>query len=38
MSRIFAQLALQRRTSPFLRINDEYIATVRCCGNTPLNY
>jgi hypothetical protein len=35
---IFAQLPLQRMTSPFFYMNDEYAATVNFFGPTALNY
>jgi hypothetical protein len=35
---IFAQLPLQRMTSPFFHMNDEYAATVNLFGHSALNY
>lgn len=35
---IFAQLPLQRMTSPFFRMNDEYYATSNLLGNTTFVY
>ena len=35
---IFAQIPLQRMTSPFFRMNDEYYATAMLYGNTDIVY
>ena len=35
---IFAQWPLQRMTSPFFRMNDEFVATINLFGDTPFNY
>lgn len=35
---IFAQWPLQRMTSPFFRMNDEFYATAKLFGNTDFNY